>query len=270
MKKTLVIMVILTLALACAAPQTKTEEGTRKGAVIGAIGGAVVGGIIGGDSKGALIGAGVGALAGGAIGRSYGKKMDEQEAAMRRQLAALEEAKTTLKKIDAIAVTQSPGLIGSLLVGLSFARALSYASDKPLVEIDHIKSHIYANFLDAFQNLNTTKSYHIKIGNDQVKCKCRGIFGVLLMIPRLKESHSFVTIDRHFYIETFFFQSRSDCFKNDFFINHHVFNQHDNTECPFADLADDLIAIFDYITGLQAGSVNDLWIAGGNRGDIVC
>jgi len=92
MKKCLVLIVILTMILGCATPQTKTEEGTRKGAVIGAIGGAIIGGIAGGDAKGALIGAGVGALAGGAIGRSYGKKADEQEAALRRQLAAIEEA----------------------------------------------------------------------------------------------------------------------------------------------------------------------------------
>ena len=44
-------------------------------------------------------------------------------------------------------MTKEPGLIGSLLVGISFARALSAALDKPLVEIDHIKAHVYANFL---------------------------------------------------------------------------------------------------------------------------
>ena len=104
MKKYLVLMVTLTLVLGCAAPQTKTEEGTRKGAVIGALGGAVVGAIIGGDAKGAWIGAGVGALAGGAIGRSYGKKADKQEAALRRQLAAIEEANVQ-RNADVLAVT---------------------------------------------------------------------------------------------------------------------------------------------------------------------
>jgi outer membrane protein OmpA-like peptidoglycan-associated protein len=104
MKKYLVFMVLLTLVLGCATPQTKTEEGTRKGVAIGAIGGAVIGGLIGGNSKGALIGAGIGALAGGAIGRSYGKKMDEQEAAMRRELAAIEEANVQ-RNADVLAVT---------------------------------------------------------------------------------------------------------------------------------------------------------------------
>ena len=104
MKKHLVLIIILTMTLGCATPQTKTEEGTRKGAVIGAIGGAVLGGIIGGDAKGALIGAGIGALAGGAIGRSYGKKADAQEAALRRQLAAIEEANVQ-RNADVLAVT---------------------------------------------------------------------------------------------------------------------------------------------------------------------
>ena len=68
---------------------------------------------------------------------------------------SLTQARLTLKKIDAIAVTQSPGLIGSLLVGLSFARALSFATQKPLIEIDHIKSHIYANFLRTTKEKET-------------------------------------------------------------------------------------------------------------------
>ncbi|MFC1510336.1 tRNA (adenosine(37)-N6)-threonylcarbamoyltransferase complex transferase subunit TsaD, partial [Candidatus Omnitrophota bacterium] len=77
------------------------------------------------------------------------------EIASRRQLEyinpvvdeALTKARFALKKIDAIAVTSSPGLIGSLLVGTSFAKALSYATGKPLIEVDHIKAHLYASFL---------------------------------------------------------------------------------------------------------------------------
>ncbi len=60
---------------------------------------------------------------------------------------ALSKAKLNLNDIDAIAVTNQPGLIGSLLVGLSFARALSYAMSKPLILVNHIKAHAYANFL---------------------------------------------------------------------------------------------------------------------------
>lgn len=51
-------------------------------------------------------------------------------------------------QISAIAVTTGPGLVGSLLVGVSFAKAMSYALNKPLVAIDHIEAHIYANFLE--------------------------------------------------------------------------------------------------------------------------
>ena len=60
---------------------------------------------------------------------------------------SLSDAHLTLKDIDAIAVTARPGLIGSLLVGISFARALSFSTRKLLIEVDHIKAHLYANFL---------------------------------------------------------------------------------------------------------------------------
>ncbi len=62
-------------------------------------------------------------------------------------LRCLSEAQMTLENIDAIAVTRKPGLIGSLLVGLCFARGLARAANKPLIEIDHIKAHIYSNYL---------------------------------------------------------------------------------------------------------------------------
>jgi N6-L-threonylcarbamoyladenine synthase len=79
------------------------------------------------------------------------------EIASRRQMEfiypvvvkALKEADLPLKKLDALAVTNRPGLIGSLLVGISFARSLAFALNKPLVEIDHIKAHLYACFLSC-------------------------------------------------------------------------------------------------------------------------
>ncbi|WP_333886702.1 tRNA (adenosine(37)-N6)-threonylcarbamoyltransferase complex transferase subunit TsaD [Clostridium sp.] len=60
---------------------------------------------------------------------------------------ALEEAKITLKDIDAIGVTYGPGLVGALLVGLQYAKALSYALEKPLIGVNHIEGHISANFI---------------------------------------------------------------------------------------------------------------------------
>ncbi|MBQ1951046.1 MAG: tRNA (adenosine(37)-N6)-threonylcarbamoyltransferase complex transferase subunit TsaD [Clostridia bacterium] len=60
---------------------------------------------------------------------------------------ALEQAHTTLADTDGIAVTHAPGLIGALLVGVSFAKGLAIATGKPLVPVHHLRSHIAANYL---------------------------------------------------------------------------------------------------------------------------
>lgn len=60
---------------------------------------------------------------------------------------ALENAGVSFDDIDAIAVTYGPGLVGALLVGVSAAKALSYALKKPLVNVHHIKGHICANYV---------------------------------------------------------------------------------------------------------------------------
>lgn len=60
---------------------------------------------------------------------------------------ALDKAQMSLNDIDAIAVVPGPGLKGSLLVGLSFAKAVAFALPKPLIGVNHIEGHIYANFL---------------------------------------------------------------------------------------------------------------------------
>ena len=62
--------------------------------------------------------------------------------------AALSQAGITLDDADAIAVTQGPGLIGALLVGMSTAKALAAATRKPLVPTDHLHGHVAANFLE--------------------------------------------------------------------------------------------------------------------------
>ena len=61
---------------------------------------------------------------------------------------SLAEAQLTLDDVDYIAVTYAPGLIGALLVGISFAKGLSYAKNIPIIPVHHIKGHIYANFLE--------------------------------------------------------------------------------------------------------------------------
>ena len=60
---------------------------------------------------------------------------------------AVKTAGITFSDLDAIAVTYGPGLVGALLVGVSFAKGLAYALKKPLVPVHHIKGHIMANFL---------------------------------------------------------------------------------------------------------------------------
>lgn len=61
---------------------------------------------------------------------------------------ALAEAGMTLKEVDAIAVTYGPGLVGALLVGVSAAKALAFAAQKPLIGVHHIEGHISANFIE--------------------------------------------------------------------------------------------------------------------------
>lgn len=61
---------------------------------------------------------------------------------------ALKQAKVTIKDIDAVAVTYGPGLVGALLVGLSAAKALAWANNKPLIGVNHLEGHVFANFLN--------------------------------------------------------------------------------------------------------------------------
>ena len=65
---------------------------------------------------------------------------------------ALAKAGATLDEIDAVAVTSNPGLIGALLVGVNFAKALAIANNKPLIPVDHIKGHIAACYLADSEN----------------------------------------------------------------------------------------------------------------------
>lgn len=90
-----------------------------------------------------------------AIHRAYGGVVPE--VASRQHLRtllpvveqALREAGIGWEAIDAVAATYGPGLAGSLLVGLSTAKGLAYARRKPLLGINHLEGHIYANWLDA-------------------------------------------------------------------------------------------------------------------------
>ena len=61
---------------------------------------------------------------------------------------ALKEAGVTIDDVDAIAFTRGPGLLGSLLVGVSFTKGLSIAKDIPMVEVNHLQGHILSHFID--------------------------------------------------------------------------------------------------------------------------
>ena len=61
---------------------------------------------------------------------------------------ALEQSGKTMEEIDAVCVTYGPGLVGALLVGVGAAKALAYATHKPLVGVHHIEGHISANFIE--------------------------------------------------------------------------------------------------------------------------
>src|SRR5438477_1367440 len=67
---------------------------------------------------------------------------------------ALAESGKTYESIDALAVTQGPGLAGALLVGISYAKALSFALEKPLIAVNHLEGHIHAVLLEERQKGN--------------------------------------------------------------------------------------------------------------------
>ena len=68
----------------------------------------------------------------------------------------LKKANMTVDDVDAIAVTYAPGLLGSLLVGVECAKTLAYVYDKPLIAVNHIAGHIYANNLERKMELKST------------------------------------------------------------------------------------------------------------------
>lgn len=96
---------------------------------------------------------------------------------------ALEKACCGLESIDYIAVTNTPGLIGSLLVGLMFAKSLSYANDIPLIPINHIDGHIFSSFIERDVKLPAislvvsgghTNLYYISEKNGKIEIELLG------------------------------------------------------------------------------------------------
>jgi N6-L-threonylcarbamoyladenine synthase len=74
---------------------------------------------------------------------------------------ALADAGQTYQSVDALAVTQGPGLAGALLVGISYAKALAFALDKPLLAVNHLEGHIHAVLLEERQKGNRELNFPV-------------------------------------------------------------------------------------------------------------
>jgi len=96
---------------------------------------------------------------GGIVPELASRKHIEVIAAVVNQ--ALADAKIPLKKIDAVAATFGPGLVGSLIVGLNYAKAIAYALKKPFIPVNHIEGHIYANFLETRDARREMRKVHL-------------------------------------------------------------------------------------------------------------
>src|SRR5579859_6995807 len=72
--------------------------------------------------------------------------------------AALDQSKIALSDLDAIAVTSGPGLAGALLVGITYAKALAYAQDIPLIAVNHLEGHIHAVLLNEREQQEKSNS----------------------------------------------------------------------------------------------------------------
>ena len=93
--------------------------------------------------------------------------------------AALKEAGVVLEDLDAIAVTSGPGLAGALLVGITYAKALAFAEEKPVIAVNHLEGHIHAVLLNERQSADgdptrATKASHewgTQVGGDSLEAE---------------------------------------------------------------------------------------------------
>jgi N6-L-threonylcarbamoyladenine synthase len=74
---------------------------------------------------------------------------------------ALKEAKLALDDIDVIAVTSKPGLVGSLLIGLCFAKGFAWSLNKKIIGVDHLEAHIFSSFLKKDNSVQNVTFPHI-------------------------------------------------------------------------------------------------------------
>jgi len=92
---------------------------------------------------------------------------------------ALQIASTTLDQLDAIAVTSGPGLAGSLLVGLTYAKALCFARRIPLITVNHIEGHIHAVILESRRDGHPVRSSLDRAGDTRDARR-----GIRLRVPQ--------------------------------------------------------------------------------------
>ncbi len=81
-----------------------------------------------------------------------------KQAIVNSKLSALSKAEGKIENLDTIAVTVGPGLIGSLLVGVEIAKTLAYVWNKPIIPVNHLLGHIYANFVHEKSKVKSQKS----------------------------------------------------------------------------------------------------------------
>lgn len=85
--------------------------------------------------------------------------------------AALKKAGITLQELNAIAITRGPGLMGSLLVGMSFAKSLSLALNIPLIEVNHMQGHILAHFIQEKSEESILQGVTTELANEGIDAK---------------------------------------------------------------------------------------------------
>lgn len=88
---------------------------------------------------------------------------------------ALKDANVKLEQIDAITPTYGPGLVGALLVGVSYAKALSFANQIPLVGVNHIQGHIAANYI-TYKELKPPFLCLMMSGGNTRYCICKRLY----------------------------------------------------------------------------------------------
>jgi N6-L-threonylcarbamoyladenine synthase len=105
--------------------------------------------------------------------------------------AALKKAGITLQELSAIAVTRGPGLMGSLLVGLSFAKSLSLALNIPLIEVNHMQGHILAHFIREDQKGVRTQDKAIMNDSPEFPFLCLTVSGGHTQLVQVNDYLSF-------------------------------------------------------------------------------